>query len=241
MRCVAAVSFAAPVPCCILWRPSDTVASRRRRHRLQLVAQANLSGHTSSVTSVEMRQTGSIVTLVSASADNTVRCWRAETGDPRAWECLQTIDMGAHFALSLSLCALPARAGSLLAIGCDDSAVHLFAKPNGSDEVRRRFANISWRLGVAKLTRDPLALFSGRSSALRHGSSGTRTGSVPSPSPCPWATARVGEGVVSPAPARAVGPARSPRPTPPHARHAPCQRRPGLLLPAVAHQVFPVR
>eukprot|EP00794_Sanderia_malayensis_P003668 gene3668-4185_t len=66
--------------------------------------------------------------LVSSSADSSVIIWKRISADHSEFAAMQTLSLGNGFALSLALTKLPGTESPLLACGCDDTKIHLFAE-----------------------------------------------------------------------------------------------------------------
>ncbi|XP_071811428.1 elongator complex protein 2-like [Apostichopus japonicus] len=97
-------------------------------------AQSHLQGHNGVVTAVDGVYIPSVdgsfperphTLLASASVDSTVKIWQRNEGE-EAFQLLQSISFGNGFALDVALAIFPVSHVPILAIGGDDTRVHLY-------------------------------------------------------------------------------------------------------------------
>lgn len=95
-----------------------------------------LKGHTGSVTSVDGTYVDDVLTLVSSSADSTIKIWERKTfsGDI---ELIQTIDLSYRIALALRIVRIPGTTNLMLLYATDDDKVILMADKIENDGSRK--------------------------------------------------------------------------------------------------------
>lgn len=86
-----------------------------------------LKGHTSGVTNIDTIYVNNILTVVTGSADSSIKLWRKSIINAE-FTCFQTISLNTGICFAVRMVLLPESNDILLAFATDDDKIHLFAE-----------------------------------------------------------------------------------------------------------------
>ena len=106
---------------CIYWNITDPEAP------LKYI----LKGHGSGVTNLDTIYIRDVLTIVTGSADSTIKLWRKSI-ETDEFNCFQTISLNTGICFAVRMVLLPGTNDILLAFATDDDKIHLFAEENAN-------------------------------------------------------------------------------------------------------------